>query len=378
MKIHNGILAKGLFRATIAGGFAIMIGLSSLSCAAAVNKKQADTYWLSQYQAVDEAGTTILLVRDGKILRQETLGMANLELGVKLQADHRFRIGSITKMFVAVLALQLADEGKLELEKPIRHYLPDLPQAWQAITVAHLLSHTSGIPDYLGGPQGGYSALRGKRLSQDEMIKLFFAWPLQFKPGERFIYSNSGYVVLSKLVETISQRSFSTLLEQRITTPLDMRNTFAKLEDSIIPGMVTGYTNGNQATFITKLDAAFPDGSMISTSADLAKFAQALLDGRLLNHTSFEKMRTPFIFNSGEKSEYGFGAFFRHSQGHALVGHGGDIFGFHAMLEFDMDSRAIAIVLRNSDQFGARRLTPADHLSRRLLAEVSDQNTERN
>lgn len=353
-----------------------MVSLSSHACAAMLSEKQVDAPWLSQYQATDEAGTTILLMRDGKVLRQETLGMASLELGVKLQADHRFRIGSITKMFVAVLTLQLVDEGKIELDKPIHHYLPDLPPAWHAITVAHLLSHTSGIPDYLGGPQGGYSALRGRRLNQDEMIKLFFAWPLQFKPGERFTYSNSGYVVLSRLVEIVSQRNFSTLLGQRITTPLGMQNTFAKIEDRVIPGMVTGYTSGNQPTFITKMDSSFPDGSMISTTADLATFAKALVDGQLLSRASFEKMRTPFVFNNGEKSEYGFGVFMRQSQGHSLVGHGGDIFGFHAMLEFDVDSKAIAVILRNSDQFGARRLEPADKLSARLLMEANRGNTE--
>lgn len=343
----------------------------SASAAVPAKPDTGPANWLAQFQAVHEAGTTILLSQRDKVLQQETLGMASLELAVPLQARHLFRIGSISKTFLAVLTLQLAEQGKLDLNQAIHHYLPDIPASWQHISTAHLLSHTSGIADYLGGPQGGYSSLRGRRLSKDELIRLFYGWPLQFQAGQQFIYSNSGYVVLMKLVETVSGKSFAELLAQNITQPLQMHATYAQAQGEYIAGLVSGYTSSTQATYLSQLDGAFADGSMVSSSADLLKFAQALLDGRLLSAASWQLMSTPYRFNDGTYSEYGYGLFIRDSQGHKLVGHGGDIFGFHSMLEIDTDTQAIAIVLRNSDQFGARRLVNADYLSRRMLARAN-------
>lgn len=355
------------------------IPLASAQTEAMASPRQTDTAainstnWLAQFQADHEAGTTILLSQHGQVLQQETRGMASLELAIPLQAQHLFRIGSISKTFVAVLTLQLHEQGKLDLALPISHYLSDLPGNWQSITTAHLLSHSSGIADYLSGPQGGYSALRGQRLSKDELIRKFFDWPLQFPAGQQFTYSNSGYVVLMKLIETISGKRFADLLAQNITQPLRMSATYAQVKGDYIPGLVTGYTSSTQTTFISQLDGAFADGSMVSNSADLTKFADALQNGRLLSASSWQKMSSPYRLNDGTLSEYGYGLFIRYSQGHKLVGHGGDIFGFHSMLEIDTANGAIAVVLRNSDQFGARRLVNADYLSRRMLARANQR-----
>lgn len=353
--------------------------LASAQTVAQANRDQSATGsraasgWLAQFQADHEAGTTILLSQHGQVLQQETRGMANLELALPLQAQHLFRIGSISKTFVAVLTLQLHEQAKLDLQLPISHYLSDLPDSWQNITTAHLLSHSSGIADYLSGPQGGYGALRGRNLSKDELIRKFYDWPLQFPAGQQFTYSNSGYVVLMKLIETISGKSFADLLAQNITQPLRMSATYAQVRGDYIPGLVTGYTSSNQVAFISQLDGAFADGSMVSNSADLLKFAEALQDGRLLLASSWLAMSSPYRLKDGTLSEYGYGMFIRHSQGHKLVGHGGDIFGFHSMLEIDTVSRAIAVVLRNSDQFGTRRLVSADYLSRRMLARANQR-----
>jgi serine beta-lactamase-like protein LACTB len=328
---------------------------------------------LARAFAPDQPGASALLRKEGQVQLRKAYGMASLELGVPMRPDHVFRIGSITKTFVAVVVLQLVDEGKLALDAPISTYLKDAPRAWEKVTVAHLLSHTSGITDYLSGPKGGYGALRYKRLSLDEFIDTFRTWPLQFEPGSAFRYSNSGYLLLGKLIETTTGRAFPQELAARIASPLGLRHTRGGDPDALVPGLVTGYTDGAHPAFFGYLDGAYTDGCMTSTVDDLAAFAEALHGGRLLKPETYRRMTTSFRTTDGQKTGYGFGLFIRASHGHTLYGHGGDIFGFHGELEADPAAKAVAVVLHNGDQFGAHRSVAADYLTRRMLAAAQGQ-----
>lgn len=326
---------------------------------------------LDRHQASGPAGSVVLLKREGRTLLREARGMASLELGVPMREDQVFRIGSITKTFVATVVLQLVDEGRLDLDAPLATYLKDAPKAWEKVTVAHLLSHTSGIPDYLGGPQGGYGALRGRRLSLDQLIATFRPLPLQFEPGSAFTYSNSGYLLLGRIIREVDGRAFPEALAARITGPLGLAHTRGDAPGALVPGLATGYTDGGRPAFLTWLDGAYSDGCMTSRVDDLAVFAEALHGGKLLKPATYRRMITPMRLRDGRTGECGLGLFVRTSGGRVLLGHGGDLFGFHGELEVDPEARTVAVVLQNTDRFGASRSLAGDYLSRRLLAHAA-------
>ncbi|HJW33489.1 MAG TPA: serine hydrolase domain-containing protein [Holophagaceae bacterium] len=326
---------------------------------------------LDRHQASGPVGSVVLLKREGRTLLREARGMASLELAVPMREDQVFRIGSITKTFVATVVLQLVDEGRVDLDAPLATYLKDAPKAWEKVTVAHLLSHTSGIPDYLGGPQGGYGSIRGKRLSLDQLIAVFRPWPLQFEPGTAFTYSNSGYLLLGRLIEEVDGRAFPAALAARITGPLGLTHTRGDVPGALVPGLATGYTDGGRPAFLTWLDGAYSDGCMTSRVDDLAAFAEALHGGRLLKPATYQRMITPVKLRDGRTGECGLGLFVRRSGGRLLLGHGGDLFGFHGELEVDPEAHAVAVLLQNTDRFGARRSFAGDYLTRRLLAQAA-------
>lgn len=334
------------------------------------SSKALDQFLAKQYPS-DQPGASVLVKHGQQVLLRKAYGMASLELGVPMKPHHVFRIGSVTKSFGAVVVLQLVDEGKLALDVPISSYLKEAPQAWEKVTIAHLLSHTSGIPSYNAGPQGGYSALRAKRRTLDEVIASFKAQPLEFEPGSRFTYSNSGYALLEKLIVVSTGRGFFENLATRIAGPLRLKHTGGGDPDALIPGLVTGYTNGSSPTFLAPMDFSYLPGGMVSSAEDLAKFTEALHGGKLLRPETYRRMTTRFRLSDGTETEYGLGVWIRSSQGHTLVGHGGDLFGFSTEVEADPTAHTLAVILQNQDKFGTKDVRDVEYLSRRLLAQAS-------
>lgn len=315
-----------------------------------------------------KAGAAVLVKRGRKTLFHKAYGLASLELGVPMRVDHVFRIGSVTKSFGAVLILQLVDEGKLDLDVPISTYLKDTPKAWAKITLAHLLSHTSGLASYTSGPQGGYAVLRSRRRSLAEVLATLHALPLEFEPGSAFTYSNSGFLLLQQILERTTGLDFTANLQARITGPLGLKHTRMCNPELPTPGLVTGYTDGGHPTYPAPLDIAFMDGGMASTLEDLATFTEALHNGRLLRPGTYRRMTTEVCTADGTPVGYGLGLWIRSSQGHKLVGHGGDVTGFSAEVEADLEAHTVAVILQNEDKFGAAHAVNVEYLSRRLLA----------
>lgn len=313
-------------------------------------------------------GASVLIKRGNEVLLKKAYGQASLELAVPMKPEHVFRIGSVTKTFGAVVILQLVDEGKLLLDAPLATYLKDVPKSWQKVTLAQLLSHTSGIPSYNSGPQGGYAALRSKRRTLDEVIASFRDLPLEFEPGSAFTYSNSGYLLLEKVIETATGQGFFPQLEARIIRPLGLHHTGGGNPDQHVPQLVTGYTADGRPTYPAPLDVSFMAGGMVSTTHDLATFNEALHGGRLLHPDSYRRMTTEIKTPNGEGTGYGLGLWIRNSQGHQLLGHGGDVVGFSAEVEADPSSRTLAIILQNEDKFAGKPVVDVEYLSRRALA----------
>ena len=162
----------------------------------------------------DHFSGSVLMARDGKVLFSRGYGMANLEHDVPTRPQTKFRLGSITKQFTAMAILILQERGKLKVEDKIKKYLPDAPKAWDEITIRHLLTHTSGIPNYTAYPE--FLKTLPVRVTLKELIAKFKDKPLDFKPGEKFRYSNSGYVVLGQVIETASGESYAAFLNKAI------------------------------------------------------------------------------------------------------------------------------------------------------------------
>ena len=173
------------------------------------------------------------MVKDGKVLYRKAIGMASMELGVPLQPDTIFRLGSITKQFTAAAMMLLVEEGKIALTDPIEKYLPGYPTQGHVITIEHLLTHTSGIQSYTAIPGWFPTSIRAD-MSFTELIDGFKKEPMQFAPGERYAYNNSAYVLLGAIIEKAAGNTYERVLTKRIFEPLGMTSTFFGSNEPII------------------------------------------------------------------------------------------------------------------------------------------------
>jgi CubicO group peptidase (beta-lactamase class C family) len=285
---------------------------------------------------------TVLVVKDGKTLINQGYGSADLEWNIPNTPTAKFRLGSITKQFTAASILLLEERGKLKIDDPISKYLPDAPPAWQKITIYNVLTHTSGIPSFTGFPD--YSATEWKDTTPAELVARFRDKPLDFEPGSKFFYSNSGYVLLGYLIEKISGQTYANFLQQNIFTPLGMADTGIDSNAAILPQRAQGYSpspNGTHHAGYISMTIPFSAGALYSTTGDLLKWEQGLFAGKILSPSSLAKMTTPF------KENYAMGLTVVTRDGHKRIAHGGGIEGFNTALEFYPDDKLIVIVLGN-------------------------------
>jgi CubicO group peptidase (beta-lactamase class C family) len=285
----------------------------------------------------------VLVAKDGKPLLREAYGKANYELDVPNAADMKFRLGSITKQFTAMAVLILAEQGKLAVDDPISKHLENAPEAWEKITIRHLLTHTSGVPSYTGFPQMMMRTVR-MPATLDEVIATFQDKPLEFEPGEKFTYSNSGYILLGKIIERASGHDYETFLKRNVFEPLEMNDTGYDHNGAILPRRAAGYTR--TLVFLANspyIDMSWPHaaGSLYSTVDDLAKWDQALAAGKLIGPDSYKAMFTP------GKGTYGYGWMIRELNGHKVIGHGGGIHGFMTSILRYPDDKVLVVVLCN-------------------------------
>ena len=304
---------------------------------------------LSEAYLADEPGAAVIITRDGSQILRKAYGMADLELGVPMEPDMVFRLGSITKQFTASAILLLEQQGKLSVKDSITKYLPNYPVHGLNITIEHLLSHTSGIFNVTSIP--GYMKDSVRRdLKIDELIQVFSSQPMEFPPGQLWSYSNSGYVLLGAIIERVSGQSYAEFIERDVFTPLGMTNSYYG-GHQIIPRRVSGY-QGRSGQYrnadylsMTQPHAA---GSLLSTIDDLARWDAALYTGQLLTRKSFEKMTTRFRLNDGETTDYGYGFLLSTLRGHPVVEHAGGIHGFVASAMRIPDERIYIAILSNN------------------------------
>jgi CubicO group peptidase (beta-lactamase class C family) len=285
---------------------------------------------------------TALVARGGQVLFSKGYGSANLEWEIPNTPNTKFRLGSVTKQFTAASILLLEERGKLAVTDPVKKYLPDAPPAWDNITIYNLLTHTSGIPNFTGFPD--YPKLEPFPAKPIELVARFRDKPLDFEPGEKWNYSNSGFVLLGYLIEKISGDTYEKFVQDNIFTPLAMKDSGYDSNSAVIAHRASGYVSGKNgienAGFI-HMSIPHGAGALYSTTEDLLKWEQGLFGGKLLKPASLEKMTTPF------KNNYAFGIGVETVAGHKVISHGGGIEGFNTELDYYPDDKLAVVVLGN-------------------------------
>lgn len=285
---------------------------------------------------------SVLIAQGDKVLFEKSYGQANLELNVADSSLTKFRIGSMTKQFTAASILLLEERGKLSTDDYVKKYIPDAPPAWDKITIYNLLTHTSGIPSFTSFPD--YHTTEATPTTPKGLVDRFRDKPLEFQPGEKWNYSNSGYVLLGYLLEKISGQTYADFVNENILKPLGMKDSGYDSNSAIIPHRASGYTpssNGPVNAGYIDMTIPFSAGALYSTTHDLLLWEQGLYGGKVLSAASLKKMTTPY------KENYGCGLMIHTVKGHLQYEHGGGIEGFNTEMAYYPDDKLTVIVLAN-------------------------------
>jgi D-alanyl-D-alanine carboxypeptidase len=313
-------------------------------------------------------GAAVAVVKGGRVVRMKGYGVASLEFNVPVTTDTAFEIGSVSKQMTAAGIMLLVQDGKVSLDERIAKYLPNTPEAWKDVTVRHLLTHTSGIKSY--------SSLDGFELSQrmkiDDFIKKLSPHPLEFTPGERNIYSNSGFNLLAYIIETQSGKKYIDFMRERIFIPLGMTRTYDRDPRNIIPLRATGYEwiNGSYSGRDGSLTDLMGAGTIVSTIDDMTRWEAALRGDKLLNAESKKQIWTQFTFNNGKLSPYGLGWRIGDVRSHKQIAHSGQTAGFGAAIHRYVDDDVTVIALTNLGEIGMGTLIALD-IAKQYIPQMS-------
>jgi CubicO group peptidase (beta-lactamase class C family) len=292
---------------------------------------------------VNNAFMGAVLVAEGDhTLLDQGYGMADLEWEIPNSPEAKFRLGSLTKQFTATLVLLLQQDGKLHIEDPVSKYLPNAPKGWEKVTLANLLGHTSGIPNFTNDKEFGAWGM-SKHTTAEE-IAFFRDKPLEFEPGSKFAYSNSNYEVLGAVIENVSGEKYGDLLRKRIFQPLGMQDTGLDTDELILPKRAQGYSRGKDGLVHARSESMtvpWAAGSIYSTTGDLLRWERALFGGKVLSDSSLTAMTT------AGKGGYGLGVAVGPQDGVKVIQHGGGIEGFNTQLTYVPDRKITIVVLSN-------------------------------
>ncbi|HEU4454713.1 MAG TPA: serine hydrolase domain-containing protein, partial [Longimicrobium sp.] len=293
------------------------------------------------------AGAVVVVQRGSEAPITRAYGLADVENAVPMTAEHVFPIASVTKQFTAAAVLQLVEQGKVELDEPITTYLPDAPTQGARITVRHLLTHTAGLQDVTEVP--GFRSVERLDLTPDSTIALVRNAPLHFAPGEQMRYSNTGYLLLGRLIEVVSGKSYEEYLSQHLFRPAGMRSSRYCDQRALIPHRASGYElapEGLVRPRFISLRIPYAAGGICATAGDLAAWNRALHDGRILRPGSLVEMARPGKLRSGRRTRYGMGLAVGTLAGHPARHHGGDIQGFTSYSAyFPHDSLSVVVLV---------------------------------
>jgi len=323
----NPFTMKKFYTAVIAF-MVMMLSLSAQAPNVKALSAEFDKLLSAQYKP-GETGCAAIVAIKGQVVYKKAFGMANLELNVPMQPDMVFRIGSITKQFTAVAILQLMEQGKLSLQDDITKYIPDYPTQAYKITIENLLTHTSGIKSYTNVPE--FMKYVKEDLKPAELIDKFKNQPMEFAPGTKWNYNNSGFFLLGYIIEKVSGMTYQDYIEENLFKPAGMTNSLYGSDRKIVKNRAYPYQpdgeNTVNADYMSML-LPYAAGSIMSTVEDLYKWNRALLSYKLIKKESLDKAWTEFKLNDGKGTHYGYGWFMNEIQGSPVIEHGGGIFGY--------------------------------------------------
>lgn len=355
----------GRGRAALALALLVALVPASLRAQAAARSSAArdtvDRYVAAEMERAHIPGVAVAVLRGGKAVKIAAYGFADLEHRVPVTPSTVFKIGSVSKQFLATGIVLLAQEGKLAFDDPVSKHVAGTPEAWSGVTLRHLLTHTSGI--LREGP-----AFDWLRVQPDSVvIRSAFAAPLEFPTGSKYQYCNVCYFTLAEIIARTSGKPWGDFLAERVFRPTGMTATRTTTATALVPNRARGYTwrDGGYVNADEYL-ALRPSGAFLSTIEDLARWDAALYGERVLARASREAMWSPMRLTGGGSSGYGFGWMLDSVDGHWRVRHGGTLPGFRAqMTRFPNDSLTV-IVLTNAD--GGQPDAMAREIARLYLA----------
>jgi CubicO group peptidase (beta-lactamase class C family) len=328
----------------------LYVFIFSIACIAQDIESKVDEY-VNAYMKMGRFSGSIFIAQNGNVLVSKGYGMANYEHDVPNTPQTKFRLGSITKQFTSMAIMQLQEKGMLNVDDAVSKYIPDYSETGKKITIYHLLTHTSGIPNFTSFPD--YVTTMMIPSPVEKIVERFKDKPLEFEPGEKFSYSNSGYVLLGYIIEKVTGASYEKYIQENIFQPLNMKDTGYDHYTTLLKHRAAGYdlTDDGPAN-ADYIDMTIPHaaGALYSTVEDLYTWDRALYTEKLVSKSSLNKIFTPF------KNNYGYGWGITTLFNRTCTRHGGGINGFRSDIIRFVDDDACVIVLSNIDSAPVNRI----------------------
>lgn len=322
----------------------------------------------AHHQANQFMGTVVIL-KDGQRVFEKAIGKANLEFDVPAGMQTVYEIGSITKSFTAAAILKLQEQGKLKVSDPVSTFLPGFPNG-DRITLHHLLTHTSGLQSFTGFPD--FLETQKLQKTQDQLIDSFKNLPLEFEPGDRFQYSNSGFTLLGKVIEVASGQPYQDYITENILSPLGFKQLQFHSRLDLVPNRATGYVPDGISYRLPEshnVEIAGPAGGLFATANELALWLPSLSEGKVLGPEGVKAFTTAQVHIGNEPGfqNYGYGVGVGSFAGKKVLAHGGNINGFNAMMLYFPEEKLSIVALSNLDGNGSNLL--ANDLAKVALGE---------
>lgn len=367
-----------------------LIFLCSFTKVKGQSKSEAIEKIFSKYHAYENFQGVVLIAEAGEVIYRKAFGLANREWGVPNQIDTRFNIASISKQFTAMLVMQLIEENKIHPDSTISAYYPEYRQdVGRKVTIHHLLSHTSGIPNYTSLPYVWSDSLQ-LRYTKEELVRKFCSHDLEFKPGSSYQYNNTGYFLLSVIVEKVMGKNYESVLEEKILKPLALKNTAVDNRDEIILRRASGYEREGDG-FINAADIYMQNlqgvGNLYATVDDLFTWDRALCSDKIISRKSIEQMQTAYTEKSSTwippyLNSYGYGVgvadiSLKKKKSTRMIFHSGHIRGFSCFFaRFPEDGHTV-IILSNIGNVSTVRMNEITQQVKNVLYDLPYEMPER-
>lgn len=323
--------------------FSILVVVTLFAAITRAQTDQVDDLIKLEMQRQNIPGLALAVLKDGKIIKAAGYGMSNIKLQMPSNPDTIYKIASVSKQFIATGIMLLVQEGKIGVDDPINKYLEGTPATWKAITIRHLLTHTSGL---VREPPG-YDP--HKMRTDAEVIKSAYPLPLQFQPGEKFQYSNVGYFALGEVTRKVSGEPWTDYLDKKVFKPSGMNATYPTNTKVALPNRAQGYVDNDKLREAGEWLALRPSGAFLSTVLDMAKWDAMLYTDKILSEATRHQMWTPVKLNNGTTYPYGFGWQLEPLSGRRTVYHSGGGPGARTKFVRFPDDKLSIIVLINLD-----------------------------